>query len=102
MREVAEALKKLHEDKEETRQCRNAGISRPSAGVNVAEGDVVLARQSDSALFRQGKGSKLVHEKWTGPWMVTKVVFKGLSAVIEVEGRKKRSRTVSVASLKLL
>ena len=63
MREVAEARKKLHEDKEVARQCHNAGISRPSAGVNVAVGDLVLARESDSVLFRQGMGSKLVHEK---------------------------------------
>ena len=63
-------------------------------------GDLVLTRESDSALFQQGMGSKLVHEKWTGPWTVTKIVFKGLSAVMEMEGRKKRSRTVSVASLK--
>ena len=88
MREVAEALKKLHEDKEVARQRHNAGISRPAARVNVAVGDLVLARESDSALFRQEMGSKLVHEKWTGPWTVTKVVFKGLRAMIEIEGRK--------------
>ena len=99
-REVAEALKKLHEDKEVARQRRNAGISWPSAGVNVAEGDLVLALESDSALFRQGMGSKLVHEKWIDPWTVIKVVFKGLSEVREMEGRKKRSRTVLVASLR--
>ena len=52
MREVAEALKKLHEDKEVVRQRRNAGISRPYAGVNVAEGNLVHWRESDSALFR--------------------------------------------------
>ena len=78
------------------------GILRPSAGMNVAVGDLVLVRESDNALFRQAMGSKLVHEKWTGPWMVTKVVFKGLNVVTEMEGREKRSRTVSVASLKLL
>ena len=100
MREVAEALEKLHEDKEVARQRRNAGISRPSTGVNVAEGDLVLARESDNAFFRHEMESKLVHEKWTGPWTVAKVVFKSLSAVIEMEGRKKRIRTVSVASLK--
>ena len=100
MQEVAEALKKLHEDKEVARQRHNAGISRPSAEVNVAKGDIVLARESDSALFRQGMRSKLVHEKLTDSWTVTKIVFKGLSAVIEMDGRKKRSRSVSVASLK--
>ena len=42
----------------------------------------------------------MVHEKWTGPWKVVKVVFKGLTAVIEMEGRKTRTRTVSMAPLK--
>ena len=44
----------------------------------------------------------IVDEKWTGPWTVTKVVFKSLSAVIEMKWRKKRTRTVSVASFKTL
>ncbi|CAN0574572.1 unnamed protein product, partial [Laminaria digitata] len=50
-------------------------------------GDLVLARESDSSLHRQGMGPKLVHEKWTGPWKVVDVVFEGLSVVIEMEGR---------------
>ena len=41
------------------------------------------------------------HEKWTGPWKVVNVVRKGLIAVIEMEGRKTRTMTVSMASLKL-
>ena len=45
-------------------------------------------------------GSKLVHEKLTGPGTVPNVVFKGLSAGTEMEGRKNRSSTVSVALLK--
>ena len=45
-------------------------------------------------------GPKLFHEKWTGPWKVVDVVIEGLSAVIEMGGRAKRSRTVSIASLK--
>ncbi|CAN0534235.1 unnamed protein product, partial [Laminaria digitata] len=58
------------------------------------KGDLVLARESDSSLHRQGMGPKLVHEKWTGPWKVVDVVFEGLSVVIEMEGRVTRSRTV--------
>ena len=82
------------------RQHRNAPIQRPSAGTRVATGGLVLARESDSSLHREGMGPKLVHEKWTGPWKVVEVVIEGLSVVIEVEGRTTRSRTVSAASLK--
>ena len=63
-------------------------------------GDLVLARESDSSLHRQGMGPKLVHEKWTDPWKVVEVLIEGLNAVMEMEGRAKRSRTVSTASLK--
>ena len=63
-------------------------------------GDLVLARESDSSLHRQGMGPKLVHEKWTGPWKVVEVVVEGLSVVIEMEGRATRSRTVSAALLR--
>ena len=41
-----------------------------------------------------------MHEKLIGPWTVPNVVFKGLSAGTEMEGRKNRSSTVSVALLK--
>ena len=84
------------------RQHHNAAIQRPSAGTRVAKGDFVLARQSDSSIHRQGRGPKLIHEKWTGPWKVMGVVLEGLSVVIDMEGRATRSRTVSTASLKLV
>ena len=56
MREVAEALKKIHESRVKTRQRRNADIRLPSSGVGSVEGDLVLARESESSLFRQGMG----------------------------------------------
>ena len=68
MREVVEALKKIHESGVKTRQRRNAEIQRPSSGVGSVEGDIVLARESESSLVRQGMEPKLVHERWTGPW----------------------------------
>ena len=101
MRNVAEALEKIHESRVKTRQRRNAEIRRPSSGVGCVEGDLVLKGEIESSLFRQGMGPKLVHEKWTGSWKVLKVVFTGLSAVIEMEGRKARTRRVSMASLQL-
>ena len=77
MREAAEARSKICESKQAGRQRRSAKISRPPAGVNIAEGDIVLAREGDCSLFRQGLGRELEHEKWTGPWTATKVVLKG-------------------------
>ena len=76
MRELAEALKKIHESRVKTRHRRNAEIRRPSSQVGSIEGDLVFARESESSLFRQGMGPKLVHEKRAGPWKVVKIVFK--------------------------
>ena len=69
MREVTEAMKKIHQSRVKTRHRRNAEVRRPSSGVGSVEGDLVLARESESSLFQQGMGPKLVHEKWTGPWL---------------------------------
>ena len=88
MRNVAEALEKIHESRVKTRQRRNAEIRRLSSAVGSIHGDLVLARGSGSSLFSQGIGPKLVHEKWTGPWKVGRMVFKELSSVIEMEGRR--------------
>ena len=99
-RRPQKALERIHESREKARRRRNASIQRPSPGTRVATGDLVLARESDSSLHRQGMGSKLVHDKWTGPWKVVEVVIEGLSVVIEMEGRTTRSRTVSAESLK--
>ena len=100
LREVREELERMRDGREKARQHHNAAIQRPSAGTRVAKGDLVLARESDSSIHRQGRGPKLIHEKWTGPWKVMGVVLEGLSVVIEMEGRATRSRTVSTASLK--
>lgn len=82
-----------------TRQRRNAEIGRSSSGVGSVEGGLVLARKSDNYIFRQRLGPKFVHDKWTGSWGGVKVVFTGYSAVIELEGRKTRTRTASMAYL---
>ena len=76
MREVVGALKNIHEGRVKTRQRRSAEIRRPSSQVGSIEGDLVFARESESSLFRQGMGPKLVHEKRAGPWKVVKIVFK--------------------------
>ena len=84
-REVREAFERMREHTEKAQQLHNASIQRPSAGTRVALGDLVLARESDSSLHRQGMGPKLVHEKWTGPWKVVEVLIERLSSVIEME-----------------
>lgn len=99
--EAREVLGRIHESREKERQRHNASIQRPSAGTRVATDDhLVLARESDSSLHRQGMGPNLVHEKWTGPGEVVGVVIDGSSFVIEMEGQATRSRTVPTASLK--
>ena len=102
-REFREALERIHEGREKVRQRRNASIQRPSGGTRVVTGDFILARESDISPHWQGMGPKLVHEKWTDPWKVVKVVkvvIEGLSVVIEMAGRTTRFRAVSDASLK--
>ena len=96
MGEAMEALTMMHESRVKTREHRNADIRRPWSGVRPVEGDLVLARESESSLFRQAMRPTLVPEKWTGPWKVV----KGSSAIIETEGRKTRTRTVSMVSHK--
>ncbi|CAN0513589.1 unnamed protein product, partial [Scytosiphon promiscuus] len=69
---------RIREGREKDRQHHNVTIQRPSAGTCVAKGDLVLARESDSSLHREGRGPTMAHENWTGPWKVVEVVFDGL------------------------
>lgn len=73
----------------------------PSSGVACVDGDLVLERESETSLFRQGMGPQLLHKMWTGPLKVDKVVFIKMSAAIVMKPRKSRTRTVSMAFLKL-
>lgn len=76
LREVRDAFEKMREGRKHARQRHNAAIQRPFTGMRVAEGDLVLAPESESSLHRQGIGPKLVYEKWTGPWKVVRVLFE--------------------------
>ena len=60
------ALEKRQADKEKARAKANTLIKRPPAGASMRLGDLVMVRESDSALHRDGKG-KLQHERYTGP-----------------------------------
>ena len=101
MREVRVALEQRHSAQTAARQKANQSISRPSPGVSVETGDLVLVRESDSSRHRDGRGKKLQHEVYTGPWEVSEVLQRGLSVKVLMNGRKKRERNVSLADVKL-
>lgn len=100
LREVRLYLEKRHDLKVASRARANAAISRPSAGVRAERGNLVLVRESDSNRHREGRGMKLQHEVYTGPWTVTDVLQTGLSVEVQMRGRKIRSRRVSTANIK--
>ena len=60
----------------------------------------MLVREADSTRGREGYGTKLHHEKYTGPWPITRVLMTGLSVEVELRGRKTRKRTVATSALK--
>ena len=68
LREVRLVLEKRHSDRARARQRVNDTIARQSPGSTAAPGDLVLVRESDSNIQRNGLGGKLEHERWTGPW----------------------------------
>ena len=98
--EVKSAMERKYKEKVATRERENAKISRASPGVQAQTGNLVLVRESDSALYRRGRGDKLEHEKWTGPWRVKEVLQEGLMLEVEMQGRQLRRRKVSTAAVK--
>jgi len=100
LREVRLALEKRHNQRVTARAHANATIARPSAGVLVEKGSLVLVRESESSRHRDNRGRKLQHDHYTGPWRVTEVVRAGISVQVTMRGRKQRTRTVSVADVK--
>ena len=100
MREVGLALERRSELKEAARAHENATISRPSAGVSVEQGSLVLVREADSARHRDNRGRKLQHDLYTGPWEVAEVLQTGLSVEVRMRGRRLRTRRVSLANVK--
>ncbi|CAN0462378.1 unnamed protein product, partial [Ascophyllum nodosum] len=100
-REVRLALEKRHQNKVNARLKANEKISRESAGTGGASGDLVLVKESSSNIERNGSGGKLEHERWTGPWKLTKVLKRaGLIIEVVMEGRSTRTRHVSPGGIK--
>ncbi|CAM9574902.1 unnamed protein product, partial [Ascophyllum nodosum] len=50
---------------------------------------------------RNGSGGKLEHERWAGPWKLTKVLNADLIIEVVMEGRSTRTRHVSPGGIKL-
>ena len=99
-REVRLALEKRHQNKVNARLKANEKISRESAGTGAQVGDLVLVKESSSNIERNGSGGKLEHERWTGPWKLTKVLNAGLIIEVVMEGRSTRTRHVSPGGIK--
>ena len=100
LREVRLALEKQHKLRVTARARANASISRPSAGVALEKGSLVLVRESESSKHRDNRGRKLQDDLYTGPWRVTEVLQTGLSMQVTMHGRKQRTRNVSTADVK--
>ena len=69
--EVCKVLEQRQVIRTAARKRVNATINRSSAGVPTKVGDLVLVREADSTRSREGYGTKLHHEKYTGPWKCT-------------------------------
>ena len=78
------ALSKRHEDRQKSRESRNARIGRTSVRTRVVVGDKVLVKEAESMMTREG--IHLAHEHWTRPWEVTEVVQPGLSYIVTMNG----------------
>lgn len=63
-------------------------------------GDYVMVKLVTSSHARKRTKTKLAHEQWTGPSMVTAVVPAGLGFDINLNGRRIRKRIVSAANFK--
>ena len=73
---------------------------KPSAGVTARPGDLVLVQEAEITLHRSGRGGKLEHERWTGPWRVSRILQEGLTAEVEMKGRQLRTRKVHTGLIK--
>ena len=63
-------------------------------------GDLVMVKESESALNSQGTHPKLLHDHFTAPWSVTKMIIPGQSMEVTLKGRRIRRRIVSTANVK--
>ena len=100
LKEVQQLLTRRHQQREEAKLARNAEMVRQSVGIQAQVRDLMLVRESDSSLSSARVSAKPIHDLWTGPWEVHKIVIRGLSLQVRMRGRKIRERTVSAANVK--
>ena len=82
------------------RDALNAQVGRGSPGRHAKVGDLIMVKEADSSLARQGVHPKLSHDHWTAPWKVVGIPRPGSSLVVNPNGRSIRRRIVSVANVK--
>ena len=75
-------LEKKHENRIVAQERVSAGIAKPLAEVTARPGDLVLVKEAESTRRCSGRGGKLEHERWTGPWAVKRVLQEGLSVEV--------------------
>ena len=81
-REVRPVPVERHQSKANARPKANNKILRELSGVVAQTRDLVLVKESSSInVARNGSGSKLKHERGTGPWRLTKVLNAGLIVI---------------------
>lgn len=80
---------------------KSDSIVRSSAGLNSRVGDWVVVKQADAAVAGEEFGSKLAHDRWTGPWLVENIQQHGCNVRVMMAGGIIRNRVVCTASLKI-
>lgn len=95
--ELRGILNRWQEDKNRGRVQHNAAILRKSPGEWARVGDLVLIKEVDGQVAREGIHTKLAHEYWTGPWEMIAIEQPGPSCQATLSGRRIRMRPVSSA-----
>ena len=100
MQKVRKDLQHRHEQRRLRREHHNAGISRTSTGTRVKQGDLVLLKESDSALHNDCVHAKLTHDRRTEPWTITAVITPGLCYRVTLQERRERMRPAAASHIK--
>ena len=66
VQDVRKDLQHLLEKRRLRQEHQNAGIRSTSTGTRVKQGDLILEKETDSALHNDCVYVKLTHDRWTG------------------------------------
>ena len=98
--EVRKDLQHRHEQRRLRQEHQNVGIRRTSTRARLKQGDLVLVKEADSALYHDCVHMKLTHDRWTGPWTVTAVITLGLCYRVPLQGRREIVRRAAASHTK--